>query len=263
MAKVLVYNDLFTTKTILTKEFIVSGEKPYTLFFSKILSNPTLFDNVTLLTEHFISNSNLEFNKICATSISAIPYATNIATSFEKGILYITDEGNDKTDKDNIKNLTIEGGMNIDDKVLLIETIVGNNFHLNNIIQKITKYGGNVVGTIIILNLCEGEYINLVSQNEKIITVLNVYDIFNHLENNNKIDLFYCERVKFFCEKVTKLNIKKLLEDKKEVLVEEVIEEVIEEVKTELIEEVKEVKEVKEIKEEVLVDEVKQIFVSQ
>ena len=31
------------------------------------------------------------------------------------------------------------------------------------------------------------------------------------------IELFYCERVKFYCEKVTKLNIKKLLEsDKKE-----------------------------------------------
>jgi len=249
MAKALIYNDLFTSKTLITKEFIVSGEKPYTLFFSKILSNPILFDNVTLLTEHFIKTSNLEFDKICATSISAIPYATNVATSFEKGILYITDEGNDKTDKDNIKNLTIEGGMNIDDKVLLIETIVSNDFHLNNIIQKITKYGGNVVGTIIILNLCEGEYINLVSQNDKIINVLNIYDIFNHLENNNKIDLFYCERVKFFCEKVTKLNIKKLLEDKKEV-----IEEVIEEVKTELIE---------EVKEEVLIEEVKQIFVSQ
>ena len=56
-----------------------------------------------------------------------------------------------------------------------------------------------------------------VQQKEKIITVLNVYDIFNHLENNNIIELFYCERVKFFCEKVTKLNIKKLLEgDKKE-----------------------------------------------
>ena len=27
------------------------------------------------------------------------------------------------------------------------------------------------------------------------------------------IELFYCERVKFYCEKVTKLNIKKLLEN--------------------------------------------------
>ena len=89
--------------------------------------------------------------------------------------------------------------------------------HKYNIIQKITKYGGNVVSVVILFNQFEGEYANIVSQNEKIITVLNIYEIFNHLETNNMIELFYCERVKFYCEKVTKLNIKKLLEsDKKE-----------------------------------------------
>jgi len=216
MAKPLIYNELFSTKILSTKEFISSGEKPYNFSFTKILSNPNLFDNITLLIEHSIKSSSVEFNKICASSVSAIPYATNVATSLEKGILYITDEGNDKTEKDNIKNLTIEGGMNIDDRILLIETIVGNDFHLNNIISKITKYGGNIVGTVIIINQCEGEYVNLVAQDEKIISVLNIYDIFNHLENNNIIELFYCERVKFFCEKVTKLNIKKLLEGEKE-----------------------------------------------
>lgn len=232
MAKSLIYNELFSTKILSTKEFISSGEKPYNFYFSKILSNPALFDNITLLMEHSIKTSSVEFNKICATSVSAIPYATNVATSLEKGILYITDEGNDKTEKDNIKNLTIEGGMNIDDRILLVETIVGNDFHLNNIISKITKYGGNIVGTVIIINQCEGEYVNLVAQDEKIISILNIYDIFNHLENNNIIELFYCERVKFFCEKVTKLNIKKLLENDAKV---EEVKEVKEEVKEEKV----------------------------
>ena len=134
MSKSSIYNDLFSSKTIFTKEFIVSGEKPYIMNFNKVLSIPSLFDNITLLTEHLIKNNNLEFTKICASSVSAIPYATNVATSLEKGILYISDSSNDKTDKDNIKGMTIEGGMNIDDRILLIETIVGNDFHLNNII---------------------------------------------------------------------------------------------------------------------------------
>ena len=217
MSKTIIYNDLFSNKIISTKEFIVTGEKPYTINFNKILNNPILFDNITLLTEHIIINNNIEFNKICATSISSIPYATNVASTLEKGILYVTNDSNLKTEKDNIKGITIEGGMNIDDRILLIESLVGNDFHLNNIIQKIKKYGGNIVGVIILLNQCEGEYINLVRQNEKIMTVLNIYDIFNHLENNNIVDLFYSERVKFYCEKVTKLNIKKLLEsDNKE-----------------------------------------------
>ena len=226
MAKVLIYNDLFFTKIISTKEFIISGEKPYNIYFNKTLSNPTLFDNITLLVEHNIKTSNIEFDKICATSVSALPYATNVATSLEKGILYVSDSNNDKTLKDNIKGITIEGGMDIDDRILLIETIVGNDFHLNNIIHKIKKYGGNVVGLVIVFNQCEGEYVNIVSQDEKIITILNIYDIFNYLENNNMIELFYCERVKFYCEKVTKLNIKKLLEsDKKEEIESETVKE--------------------------------------
>jgi len=213
MAKASVYNELTSSKTIAFKEFIVHGEKPYNISFSKTLSSPTLFDNITLLIEHSIkTNSGIEFNKICAVSPSAIPYATNVATSIEKGILYITDEGNDRTEKDNIKNLKIEGGMNIDDNIMLIESIASNDFYLNNVIQKVKKYGGNVVGIIIIINQCEGEYINIISQNENIFTILNIYDICNHLENNNQIEIFYCERVKFYCEKTTKLNIRKLLE---------------------------------------------------
>jgi len=248
MSKATIYNDLFTSKTISAKEFIVSNEKPYIMNFNKVLSIPSLFDNITLLSEHLINNNNIDFSKICAASASAIPYATNIATSLEKGILYILDSGNDKTEKDNIKGMTIEGGMNIDDKILLIETVVGNDFYLNNIIHKITKYGGNVVSVLILFNQCEGEYVNIVSQNEKIITVLNIYEIFNHLETNNLIDLFYCERVKFYCEKVTKLNIKKLMENDKKIE-----------------DEVKDIKDIKDIKDvkDTLKDTLKEPFVSQ
>ena len=211
MAKATIYTDLFSTKTIYVKECPLSGEKPYQMNFNKALSSPSLFDNISLLLEHNIKSKNIVFDKICATSSSAIAYATNVATSFEKGILYINHTGNDCEDKDNIKNIKIEGGMNIDDKILLVETIVSNDYLLNNIINKIRKYGGNIVGLVLLMNLCEGEYVNLTHQKENIIPILNVYDVFNHLENNNLIDLYYCEKVKFYCENITKTNIKKLL----------------------------------------------------
>ena len=231
MARALVYTDLFASKSLVLKDFVPTGERPFTLNFNKALSNPTLFDNITLLTENIIKTKGVEFDKICATSPSAIPYATNVATSFEKGILYINSEGNEKDEKDNIKNIKIEGGMNIDDRVLLIETVISNDFLLNNIIQKVRKYGGNIVGLIILLNQCEGEYVNLVSQNETIYNVLNLYDIFNHLENNNLIEIFHCEKVKFFCENITKANIKKLMSGDKveeETVVEPVVEPLVE-----------------------------------
>ena len=214
MSKSSIYTSLLSCKIISVKDFISSNEKPYNIEFNKILSNNQLFDNISLLAENSINNKDIQFDKICAANPCTIPYATNIATSYKKGILYVSDTGNDASIKDNIKNLSIEGGMNIDDKIILIESIAKNDFTLNNIIQKITKYGGHVVGVIIILNQCEGEYADLSSSqynNINIIPVLSIYDIFNHLDTNNQIELFYCERVKFYCEKITKLNIIKLL----------------------------------------------------
>ena len=237
MAKATIYTDLFSTKTISVKECPLVGEKPYQMNFNRALSSPTLFDNISLLVEHTIKSKNLSFDKICATSASAIPYATNVATSLEKGILYINHSGNDCDDKDNIKNIKIEGGMEIDDNILLIETFINNDFLLNNIINKIRKYGGNIVGLILIINLYQGEYVNLTQQKELIIPILNIYDIFNHLENNNLIELYYCEKVKFYCENITKANLKKLLPQPKENEVKEVVEVV--EVETEKTVEVK------------------------
>ena len=59
MSKASIYNDLYATKIITKKEFIVSNEKPYIMNFNKVLSNPALFDNITLLTEHLIKNDFL------------------------------------------------------------------------------------------------------------------------------------------------------------------------------------------------------------
>lgn len=229
MVKLEIYNDLFETKTIAVKKFedINLSSKPHEININRALSNPKLFDNITLLIENIIKSKQIKFNKICATSISAIPYATNVATSLEKAISFINDstnnitnnivnneeliENNSHNERDNIKNIKIEGGLEIDDEILLIETTISNDYFIENIIQKIKKYGGNVVGIILILNKCEGEYCNLLHNNEKIYNVLNLFDIFTYLENNNLIEMFYSEKVKFYCEKETKLNIRKLI----------------------------------------------------
>ena len=211
MAKASVYTDLFTTKSIVINEFTNSDSIPYTLNFAKTLSKPSLFDTLTLLIENQLNSKVLEFDKIFATSVSAIPYATNVATSYEKPICYITNTENDTTLQHNIKNIKIEGGLDIDDKILLIETGCNNDFYLENIIERLLKSGGTVVGIIIILNLCEGEYINLIKNNMNIITILNLYDVCNHLDTNNLIEVFYSEKIKFYCEKQTKININKLL----------------------------------------------------
>jgi len=210
-SKASIYKEIFETNALVVKDFISHSEKPYTLNFSRTLSSSTLFDNITLHIENAIKTNNIEFDRICATSISALPYATNTATSFAKPICYIQNADNDTTEKQNIKNIKIEGGMEIDDKILLIETVCKNDFYLENIITKIRKYGGDVVGIIIILNICEGEYVNLLSAKENIMIVLNLFDIFTHLENNNLIEMFYSEKIKFYCEKETKINIKKLI----------------------------------------------------
>jgi orotate phosphoribosyltransferase len=211
MAKLQVYTQLFDNKVIEVKDFITHGEKTYKINFNKTLATPELFDNITLLIENIIKTKDLKFDRICAASTSAIPYATNVATSLEKAICYAVDQGNDRNEKGCIKNIKIEGGMEIDDKLLLIETVVTTDFYLENIIEKIRKYGGEVVGVIVIVNICEGEYSNLLENKENVIPVINLFDIFTYLENNNMIEMFYSEKVKFYCEKETKISIQKLV----------------------------------------------------
>ena len=209
--KAAIYTGLFDTKTITVKEFITHGERTYATNINRIVSSPALFDNITLLLENLIKTKSLEYDRICASSVSAIPYATNIATSVEKPIAWIVDNGNNRENKGDISGLKVEGGIEIDDRVLLIETICSADFYLENIITRIRKFGGQVVGVLVVLNVCEGEYVNLIAEGEPVYTLLNLFDIMTYLENNNMIELFYSEKIKFFCEKETKVNLKKLL----------------------------------------------------
>jgi len=211
MAKAEIYTGLFDTKAITIKEFITHGQPTYITNINRVMSQPALFDKITLLLENLIRIKSLEYDRICATSVSAIPYATNIATSVEKPIAWVVDNGNDREQKGNITGLKIEGGIEINDRVLLIETVCSADFYLENIITRIRKFGGQVVGVIVVLNICEGEYVNLLAEKEVVYPLLNLFDIMTYLENNNKIELFYAEKVKFFCEKETKINLNKLL----------------------------------------------------
>ena len=213
MAKAAIYTGLFDTKSIIVKEFITHGERTYATNINRVMSSPALFDNITLLLENLIKTKSLEYDRICATSTSAIPYATNIATSVEKPIAWIVDNGNDREKKGDVAGLKVEGGIEIDDRVLLIETVCSADFYLENVITRIRKFGGVVAGVLVVLNVCEGEYVNLLAEKESVYPLLNLFDIMTYLENNNLIELFYSEKIKFFCEKETKVNLKRLLSE--------------------------------------------------
>ena len=228
MSKAAIYLDLIETKTLILDDTIAKTTKPYILNVNKILSNPKLFDNITLLIEKTIQNNNINFDTICATSISAIPYATNVATSLEKPFCFINNTTvnttantianttantiiiNDGSECGNISNLKVEGKIDIDNKILLIDTYTTNYYMMENIITKLQKYGSRIVGIILVFNLCEGEYINLINKNEKVFSIISLYDILNHLDNNNLIEMFYSEKIKFYCEKENKINLRKI-----------------------------------------------------
>ena len=207
MSKVQLYNSLLENKIFTMKEMTKDGnEEPFILSFDTILSHPKLFDSYSLITESITKNTNIEFNKICSVTPNSLPYATNIATSLQKGLLFTLDLGHNREEK-NIKNIKIYGGMNIDDKIILIDTIGSSDYFLNNVIQKITKFGGIVVAVIILFDKQEGEYIDIINQKIKTIPIINIYEMVISLENNNLIDVYSSERIKFFCEKQMKNNI--------------------------------------------------------
>lgn len=208
MSKPQLYKDLLDNNIIQIKELSGSGEIPYTLNFNKIIGNPELFDAYSLIAENFIKTKNIEFDKICALNIDSIPYATNISTSFSKGILYVTDNGNDHNDKGNIKNIKIEGGMNIDDRILLIITSTTPDYFINNVITKINKFGGKFVGLVVLWDFNEGEYLPVLVDKHPVLSIINLYDLCNNLENNNMLNNYATEHVKFYCEKLMKQRIR-------------------------------------------------------
>ena len=208
-----IYNELIEHKIFQIQQFdnntnnvvnnvnnVVNNKRPYLLNQSKIFNFPILFDNITLYIENIIKTKNLTFDKLCACSVNAIPFVTNVSTTFKKPFIYIkpTTEDNIKYD---LKNIKIEGQFNGDENILLIETITSPTFYLENILHKLRKYGSNVIGLIIIFNLNEGEYINLIQNNEIIFNVVNITDILSYMENNNLIDIFYSEQIKHYYEK--------------------------------------------------------------
>ena len=66
MAKATIYTSLMSSKTITVKECPISGELPYHMNFNKVLSQPELFDTISLLVENTIKikETNNEINLI-------------------------------------------------------------------------------------------------------------------------------------------------------------------------------------------------------
>lgn len=209
MAKVQLYKDLLETGIFKMKDISGNNETPYTLEFNNILANNKLFDAYSLLAENSIKSKNVVFDKVCAVNVAALPYATNIATSFCKGLLYVVDNGNEREVKGAIKGIKLEGGMEIDDKILLVVTIATSDYFINNIIERITKYGGSVAGVVVMWDLGEGEYVPVLVEKHSVYVIININDICNSMENNNLLDQYSTERVKYFGEKKMKQMIQK------------------------------------------------------
>jgi orotate phosphoribosyltransferase len=208
MAKLQLYKDLFDHGIFKMKEIPNTEEAPYECNFNNILSQSSLFDGYSLLAENLVKSKNIEFDKACAVNTAAIPYATNIATSFCKGLLFAVDNSNDRTVKGAIKGISIEGGMKIDDRILLIVTIATPDYFINNLITRITKYGGTVVGVVVMWDSSEGEYIPVLVDKYSVFVVVNINDVCNNLENNNVLGQYTTECVKYYGEKLMKKNIK-------------------------------------------------------
>ena len=68
---------------------------------------------------------------------------------------------------------------------------------------------------ILIFNKNEGEYLRVIQNNEyKVISILAIHDILLNLENNQLIEMYFCEKVKFYYEKKIKEKLIKLQNEK-------------------------------------------------
>ena len=60
MSKTSIYNDLFSTKIISTKEFIISGEKPYNIYLNRLIQHYVIKKTMNVI-DYYVLKYRLSF----------------------------------------------------------------------------------------------------------------------------------------------------------------------------------------------------------
>ena len=162
---------------------------------NRVFRNSNLMSGILEYTESYIEKkmADITFDTILPLNLNGVPFAADIATSMEKGLILLDPVSTKFT-------TTVES----DERILLvIDTVRGEEDYtlIDTIIKRLRRYDSNIVGILIIFDQDIGEFIRLNNRIPAVHSIFSFNDICELGYNNHLFSQFEYEKYKFYSEK--------------------------------------------------------------
>ena len=171
---------------------------------NRVFRNPTLMSGILEYVESYIEKKmgDITFDAILALNGNSIPFASDIATTLEKGLMLLDGSSSKFT-------TTIEP----DERILLvIDTVRGEEDYevIDAVIKRLKRYDSILAGILVIFDQDIGEFVRLTNRIPAVHSVFSFNDLCEMAYNNHLASQFDYEKYKFYSEKMIKSELIKL-----------------------------------------------------
>ena len=175
---------MYRNSIILFGDFkLTSGMwSPYYIDLRKIYSIPYLFRDVVHLYRIKLGELS-RYDVISGIETGSIPLASVLAYTLEKPMIYVR-----KRRKEFGASKIIEGVLNKDDYVIVIEDVVTTGGSVSEAVDAIKSLGGKVEYALAFIDRMQGASRNLSEKGVKLISIYRVTDMLNYLFKKGFVD---------------------------------------------------------------------------
>ena len=167
-------------------EFVGSSGRtlPYYVDLRLIPSYPGIFHKIVSAYIKLIEENKLVFDRIAGVPIGALPFASAVCYRMKKPLLILR-----KEPKGHGRAKQIEGILNKNDKVLVIEDLVTTGGSVIKTKEVLEGEGAIVPDAVVILDRLEGGKENLESNGLKLHKVTDTLNVISELKKDNLISI--------------------------------------------------------------------------
>ena len=158
---------------------LVSGKKsPYYIDLRQAISDPATMDLIAGCLARIIENEvgNGNFDKILGVPTAGIPFATLVCNKLAVPMIYSR-----KTKKDHGVGKQIEGRLEADDRVLMIDDLITTGKSVLQAAETVREHGGRVSELVVLLDREQGGLDNIRSHDIRPHILFNVSEAFKWL----------------------------------------------------------------------------------
>ena len=184
--------NLFNYKCILFNDFRLSSgiTSPYYIDLRIIPSYPEMYETISDAYVNKINELSMDFDKICGIAVSGLPLAALTAYKLKKPFIYARKEKKEYGTKS-----LIEGVINKDDKILILDDVVTTGGNIINAVNALREINAIVEKAIVLIDREQGGFEKLKEINIELISIIKVSQIFKILFDKNLISKEKYEKI--------------------------------------------------------------------